>query len=203
MTAKEMMREVRNTEERVKDLKAQRAHYMDVATNASVPIGDGIRGGSGGGGRVEAAVLWLDDLDRQIEAATGAYTEAYMRAAQLIGRLTSDAAIAGIGQSLGRGTIISILLVMFVLPQILLLGEKVIDKTSFSVHGGVKQRRAGGRVRVDGMVYGEISGTVYGMVHAVVDGDVDVKLVSGSVAEEGIEEITEKGGGSNEVDAAK
>ena len=124
-------------------------------------------------------------------------------AGTLIGRLTSDAAIAGIGQSLGRGTIISILLVMFVLPQILLLGEKVIDKTSFSVHGGVKQRRAGGRVRVDGMVYGEISGTVYGMVHAVVDGDVDVKLVSGSVAEEGIEEITEKGGGSNEVDAAK
>ena len=92
MTAKETMREVRNAEERVKDIKAQRAHYMDVATNASAPIGDGIRGGSGGGGRVEAAVLWLDDLDRQIETATGAYTEAYMRAAQLIGRLTSSRA---------------------------------------------------------------------------------------------------------------
>lgn len=103
----------------------------------------------------------------------------------LIGQMTSDAAIVGIGQSLGRGTIISILLVMFVLPQILLLGEKVIDKTSFSIHSSARQRRASGRVRVDGMVYGEISGSVYGMVHATVNGDVDVKLISGSVLEEG------------------
>ena len=51
----------------------------------------------------------------------------------LIGQMSSDGAICGIGQCLGRGTIISILLVMFVLPQILLLGEKVIDRTSFKV----------------------------------------------------------------------
>ena len=106
-------------------------------------------------------------------------------AGTLIGQMTSDAAIVGIGQSLGRGTVISILLVMFVLPQILLLGEKVIDRTSFSIHGGVKQRHISGRVRVDGMVYGEISGSVYGMMHALVDGDVDVKLISGSALEEG------------------
>ena len=54
-------------------------------------------------------------------------------AGTLIGRMTSEAAIAGIGQSLGRGTIISIILVMFVLPQILLIGGKMVDKTSFSV----------------------------------------------------------------------
>lgn len=92
MTAKDIMREVRNTEALVRDLKAQRAHYMDVATNASAPIGDGIRGGSGGGGRVEAAVMRLADLDRQIEAATGAYTEAHVRAAQLIGQLPGSRA---------------------------------------------------------------------------------------------------------------
>ena len=40
----------------------------------------------------------------------------------LIGQMTSEAAIVGIGQSLGRGTIISMLFVLFVLPQILLLG---------------------------------------------------------------------------------
>lgn len=102
----------------------------------------------------------------------------------LVCYMTSDAAITGIG-NIGRGTIISMLLVMFVLPQILLLGEKVIDKTSFSIRGGLKQRRAGGRVQVDGMVYGRISGTVCGTIHATVDGDVDVKLVSGSVLEEG------------------
>lgn len=81
------MRAVRNTEERVKDLKAQRAHYMDVATHASAPIGDGIRGGSGGGGRVEAAVLWLTDLDRQIDEATQAYTAAHVRASNLIAQI--------------------------------------------------------------------------------------------------------------------
>ncbi len=47
----------------------------------------------------------------------------------LIGQMTSNAAIAGIGDSLGRGTILTIFIVMFILPQILLLGEKVIDKT--------------------------------------------------------------------------
>ena len=37
----------------------------------------------------------------------------------LIGRMTSEPVIAGIGESLGRGTVISILMVMFALPQIL------------------------------------------------------------------------------------
>ena len=36
----------------------------------------------------------------------------------LIGRMTSEPVIAGIGESLGRGTVISILMVMFALPQI-------------------------------------------------------------------------------------
>ena len=77
-------------------------------------------------------------------------------AGTLIGQMTSDAAIVGIGQSLGRGTILSIFLVMFVLPQILLLGATVVDKTSFSVHGAIRRRSTSGRVRVDGMVRGEI-----------------------------------------------
>lgn len=55
-------------------------------------------------------------------------------AGTLIGQMTSDACIVGIGQCLGRGTIISIFLVLFVLPQILLVGGKLVDKTSFSMH---------------------------------------------------------------------
>ena len=46
-------------------------------------------------------------------------------AGTLIGKMTSEAAIVGIGDSLGRGTVISIILVMFVLPQILLLGASL------------------------------------------------------------------------------
>ena len=51
----------------------------------------------------------------------------------LIGSMTSEATIAGIGQCIGRGTIISMILVLFVLPQILVLGNKIIEKTSFDV----------------------------------------------------------------------
>ncbi len=101
----------------------------------------------------------------------------------LIGQMTSNTAIVGIGQSLGRGTIISIFLVMFVLPQILLLGEKVIDKTSFSVPKKIKKRNRHGRVRVDGLVRGEISGEISGIVHAVVDGEVNLTVISGDVNE--------------------
>lgn len=105
-------------------------------------------------------------------------------AGTLIGKMTSNVAIVGIGQSLGRGTIISIVLVMFILPQILLIGNKLVDKTSFSVPRPVVKKQGSGRVHVEGMVHGEISGTVYGMVHAVVDGDVKLNVISGTVREE-------------------
>lgn len=48
-----------------------------------------------------------------------------------IGFLSSDGAISGIGICLGRGTLISIVLVMGILPQLLVLGDFIIEKTSF------------------------------------------------------------------------
>lgn len=90
MTAKDMMRAVLDAEQMVRDLRAQRAHYMDVATHAVSPIGGSIHSGSGSGGRVEAAVMRLSDLDRQIDEATRAYTEAHVRASALIGQLRSS-----------------------------------------------------------------------------------------------------------------
>ncbi len=102
----------------------------------------------------------------------------------LIGQMTSEAAIVGIGQSLGRGTIISIILVMFVLPQILLLGGAVVEKTSFSVQHALRQRSASGRVRVDGLVRGTVNGTISGTIHAIVEGDVALSVISGGLREE-------------------
>ena len=100
----------------------------------------------------------------------------------LIGQMTSNAAIVGIGQSLGRGTIISIFIVMFILPQLLLIGEKIIDKTSFSVKNPIPRHESTGRkVVVSGIVRGEIHGTINGVVNAVVDGDVDLSVISGNV----------------------
>ena len=77
---------------------------------------------------------------------------------------------------------------MFILPQILLLGEKVIDKTSFDVSMPVSQHQSSGRMRIDGVVRGEVSGRISGVVHAYVDGDVNVRLLSGGVEEEGAEQ---------------
>ncbi len=102
----------------------------------------------------------------------------------LIGSMTSEPVIAGIGESLGRGTVISIILVMFVLPQILLIGSGVIDKTSFSVPSVVAKKNSRGRMTVNGMVYGHINGTVRGMIHATVEGDVDLTMLSGAEGEE-------------------
>ncbi len=50
----------------------------------------------------------------------------------VIGYLTNNAVIASLGKVLGRGTLISIILVMTVLPQLLLLGDKLIDKTELT-----------------------------------------------------------------------
>lgn len=117
----------------------------------------------------------------------------------LIGQMTSEAAIAGIGQSLGRGTILSMLLVLFVLPQILLIGGGIVDKTSFAMPRPIlRKREASGRVFVDGVVTGEIHGTVSGVMRANVDGDVKLNLISGSMSQPPTPQIPEKGVSQNE-----
>lgn len=105
-------------------------------------------------------------------------------AGTLIGQMTSEVAIVGIGQSLGRGTLISIVLVLFVLPQILLLGGVVVDKTSFSMPKVTARSSVKGRVRVNGIVKGEVHGTVSGTMNAVVNGDVQLTVLSGNVTQE-------------------
>ncbi|MGM9589083.1 MAG: MMPL family transporter [Faecousia sp.] len=107
-------------------------------------------------------------------------------AGTLIGRMTSEVAIVGIGESLGRGTIISIFLVMFVLPQILLVGSTLADKTSFSMpRANLPRIASSGHIRVDGMVRGEIRGYVHGMIRADINGEVDLNMISGKTSEEG------------------
>ncbi|MFR4068557.1 MAG: hypothetical protein ACLT1T_06560 [Oscillospiraceae bacterium] len=92
--------------------------------------------------------------------------------------MTSNAAIAGIGDSLGRGTIITIIIIVFILPQILLLLKGHRQDLLRRAHA-VSQHQSSGRVRIDGMVRGEIRGQIHGIVHAYVDGDVNISLLSG------------------------
>ena len=50
----------------------------------------------------------------------------------LIGGITSNGVIASLGKTLGRGTLISIIMVMLFLPQLLMVFDKLIDKTALT-----------------------------------------------------------------------
>ena len=76
---------------------------------------------------------------------------------------------------------ISILLVMFVLPQILLIGDRIIEKTAFDVEMPVRMREESGTVVVNGTIRGTVNGTVIGVMNAIVRGDVNAVIVSGSM----------------------
>lgn len=98
-----------------------------------------------------------------------------------IGQMSSNGAVCGIGQCLSRGTILSIVTVMFVLPQILLVGEKIIDKTSFAVSIPLKLERTSGLMRVDGLVQGQIDGVITGEFHGFVRGDANLFVQMGKI----------------------
>lgn len=93
----------------------------------------------------------------------------------VIGQSTSNATIASLGSTLGRGTMISIILVMTVLPQILLMGDWLIEKTAFTIHRPEEENRRlrNGKVRIDGYVKGYISGEVEGRIIGTVDGEIN------------------------------
>ena len=101
----------------------------------------------------------------------------------LIGQITTEPSIVGIGQCLSRGTLISMFLVMFVLPQILVLGDRIAEKTSFQVKlpaTPITSRRLSGTTFVNGRVRGRLSGFVDAEIHGVVKGDISAIMSSGS-----------------------
>lgn len=101
----------------------------------------------------------------------------------LIGFLSSDVAISSVGICLGRGTFISIFLVMCVLPQILLVGDTIIEKTSFTIkHKEILQKRSG-FMRVNGRVRGYVSGIVDAQITGVIHGEISAQLDSDAAEE--------------------
>ena len=115
----------------------------------------------------------------------------------LISIITTDCTINGIGEAIGRGTMISIVLVMFVLPQILLLGGKIIEKTSFAMPKVNREHKTSAPILVDGRISGHINGTVSGFFRGTIDGDTDLRLFSGK-----LEPLPEDGSGGTESPAS-
>lgn len=90
----------------------------------------------------------------------------------LISFLSTNGVISAIGTCLGRGTIISIILVMGVLPQILYLGDVIIEKTRFSINTDNLIHNTGGTMVINGRMRGYVSGIIDAEIHGVIKGEV-------------------------------
>ena len=108
-------------------------------------------------------------------------------AGALIGVMTTNPVIAAIGTCLGRGTVISIVLVMAVLPQILLIGDTIVERTSFDVKVPVDlsrvNRTASGNMRVSGRVRGYVNGVIDAEIKGTLNGTLNASVTSGTMIE--------------------
>ena len=93
-----------------------------------------------------------------------------------IGILSSENTVASIGICLGRGTLLSMLMVMGVLPQILLLGDSVVEKTSFSINRTTQLQSLSGTMRVNGHLRGYVNGFVDADIRGIVNGTVRASI---------------------------
>ena len=108
-------------------------------------------------------------------------------AGALIGVMTTNPVIAAIGTCLGRGTVISIVLVMAVLSQILLIGDTIVERTSFDVKVPVDlsrvNRTASGNMRVSGRVRGYVNGVIDAEIKGTLNGTLKASVTSGTTIE--------------------
>lgn len=115
-------------------------------------------------------------------------------AALLIGNMSAQPVIAILGTCLGRGTIVSIVIVLTVLPSILVLSDSIINRTSFKMKGiEIPTRTASGTMYVSGRLRGHVSGMVDGEFTGVIRGDMNA-TVSTSTQIKDLEEHEEEGG---------
>ena len=114
----------------------------------------------------------------------------------LIGNLSANPVISIMGNCLGRGTIISMLLVLGVLPSILVLGDSIIERTSFKLRTPElkKTQKASGTMKLDGHVKGYICGMVDGEFSGSLQGDLNASLSAGAPQ---IEDKAKEGGNEN------
>lgn len=93
----------------------------------------------------------------------------------LIDKMTAQPVIAIMGNCLARGTFISIILVLGVLPAILVLGDSIIERTRFIMKGVMPEKPAvkkAGEVKLHGRVKGFVSGEVDADIFGVVRGEI-------------------------------
>ena len=130
----------------------------------------------------------------------------------LLGAISTSPVNAIMGQCIGRGTVISMLLVLFALPCVLVIGSRIIDATSFEMKGpDIVERKDMGTMWVKGRLHGYVDGYIDGEVDAIVHGRVHAAVVAGNLSVDMQEEdpdavkkakqnyLTEKGDADDEV----
>jgi len=104
----------------------------------------------------------------------------------LIGNMSAQPVVSIMGICLGRGTIISIFLVLFVLPSFLVLGDSIINRTSFKIKGFEgKTKTATGTILVQGHIRGHINGIVDADIHGIIHGQLNASVSTDGQIEEG------------------
>ena len=112
----------------------------------------------------------------------------------LIGNLSAQPVVSIMGTCIGRGTIVSIVLVLCVLPSILVLGDSIIERTRFKLKGIQPPTHTTtgtvfvkGRVRgyINGMVDAEINGVLRGQMNATISTDGEIQVSDSEPVEEG------------------
>ncbi len=119
----------------------------------------------------------------------------------LIGNLSAQPVIAILGNCLGRGTIISIILVLGILPSVLVLGDSIIERTRFKFKGIDRPVLASkGTMKVNGRVRGYINGVVDADFDGILHGEINASILTNGQSntnELGIEDGSDAEGGSD------
>jgi len=99
----------------------------------------------------------------------------------LIGNLSAQPVVSIMGTCLGRGTIISILLVLCVLPSVLVLGDSIIEHTRFRIrHKTSGPKEATGTMLIRGRIRGYVKGYVDAEVEGILHGQLDATVSTGT-----------------------
>lgn len=113
-------------------------------------------------------------------------------AGMLIGNMSAQPVVSIMGTCIGRGTIISMILVLLVLPAFLVLGDSIIERTSFRIKGiEAHTHTASGTVHINGRVRGYVSGMIDGDFNGVLHGEMNANIATGGQLKE------EEGGGEH------
>lgn len=103
----------------------------------------------------------------------------------LLGGISTEPTNAVMGECIGRGTLISMVLVLFVLPCILVIGDKLIERTRFVMKGvkvDLSEYEDFGTMRVKGHMHGWVEGIIEGDVDAVVYGRVHAAVMANNLS---------------------